>query len=96
MEVCATCVHQLSSITLSPSLLGQNVNEEFIISTLIFPVILLNVANHRNPLQSPTSIPLGTTNTSQIAFPLALHQTLALVGMFGITISTNEERDAEG
>lgn len=42
------------------------------------------------------SIPLGPTNTPHTAFPLALHQTLAPVRMFGITISTNEERDAEG
>lgn len=42
------------------------------------------------------SIPLGPTNTPHTAFPLALHQTLTPVRMFGITISTNEERDAEG
>lgn len=40
--------------------------------------------------------PLGPTNTPHTVFLLALQQTLAPVGMFGITRSTNEERDAEG
>lgn len=42
------------------------------------------------------SVPLGPTNTPHTVFPLALHQILAPVGIFGITVSANEERDAEG
>lgn len=40
--------------------------------------------------------PLGPTNIPHTVFLLVLHQTLAPVGMFGITFSTNKERDAEG
>lgn len=67
------------------------INWEFIISNLIISVTLSNTVNHWNL----TNIPLGPTNSPHTAFLLALHQTLAPVGIFGVSISTNEERDAE-
>lgn len=99
MEVCEIWFHQLSSLSLTPSLLGQNVelieNWEFIISNLIISVILSNTANHWNPLWNLTNIPLGPANTPHTVFSSGSNQALAPVGIFGVIISTNEERDAE-